>query len=241
MKKHMSIFGLIARHSLNTVLGILVLMAAVQVGAYYVQDAGLQPSLVDCLDEIPSFWVILAGTTMIYAILCGALSDRGGKLGNFLNRLDISEKAVFAWQAVYNCLVLILVFLVQGLVYILLGLLYTAENPGTDPMSIFFASYRDGYFHLYFPLEDPAVWIAGGIGILGMGLCSAVYPLSQRHRKTSIKSFLMIGNWAFYFFISGEDRFALEYPFIYAGVSLLYICAALYTGCTMEVDEDGSL
>lgn len=241
MKRHISILQLIARTSFWKVLLVLCAMTVSQVLLFFVMGAGEEPYLLDAMQRVPSFAVVLIGLILLSCALYIPMSDRGGRMNNLILRLGLTEKQIFWIHVMYNVLIYSLFVMAQALTMLLLCLIHDWVTPGDmDPMAVFVTSYQHPLFHRFFPLHNVVGWINHLILIVGMSICTAAYPIRQRHRFGSLCTNIMTAYAAVYYcgLVEGDYLHFSEMalPFI---VTLILVAICLYGVLTLEVDDDG--
>ena len=240
MKKYVSILTLMARMSIWKVLLTLLAMAGIQVGLFFVMDAGEEQYLLDALNRIPFSLVILISMSILSFALAAPWGDRGGRMNNLILRLGMPEKHIFWIQVLFFFLVYWMFILFQGLIMILLCCIHDWITPGQmDPMAIFVTAYQHPLFHRFFPLHDLMTWIDDLILVLGLSICNAAFPMRQRHRRRSMCTTVML--------IYALTRFSSLDNTHLSGLSMMIslfvvMCVvpiSLYGVLSMEVDDDG--
>lgn len=242
MKKHISVFKLLVRSSIRKVLLILGAMSASQVLLFFLLGAGEEAYLLDALNRVPSFIVVSIGLVLLTMSLCMPTSDRGGRMNNLILRLGLTEQRIFWLQVLCNIPVYCLFIMVQALTMLLLCQIYDWVTPGTmDPMAVFVASYQHPLFHSFFPLNDIVGWLTNLCRVLGLSICTAAYPVRQRHRFNSVCTWLMT-SWSiiFYWNTITEGEYLGYAGFLFLLVTtIILVPISLYGVLTMEVDDDG--
>ena len=228
VKKVISVCMLIVRCNIYPVLAVLGGMVLAETVAFFFLGLG-EENLYRALSEVPFQAIFSVTLILLSAILIRTLCDRGGKLNNTMQRLQISETAVFWLQAGYNILVFSLLFMVQALVFIGVCVWYAQVHPAlANHQSVFIAAYDHPLFHCVFPLDNVLCWVCLVLLIVGLGICSAAYPFRQRRGRRSITTFLMMLLVFFYLYIQREDHhlsvnaavYAIPAAVLFAGVSL---------------------
>ena len=166
MKKHLSVLGLFIRSSLFPVLGIMVLMGAVEVLFFHIElgraltahTAGIGvgfPSLERLLDRSAVNVYFALAFVLTTVILCLPGCAFRSKTQYTVARLSVTETAVTLWQAVCNILMYLLLASVQTLIAYGLCQYYMAAAPAefTSTQTVFLAlSLHDKLAPLnYFP------------------------------------------------------------------------------------------
>lgn len=241
MKKKFAILTLIARHTLPAVLAVLVLLAAANAVIFCTNvDSGFQNLYLkfDRTDMVAAF---LIAYVLMTGILCFAMQDRGGRQNYFLNRLMVSPKTLFWNHALYNSLCYVLLFIVEGLSLVGLGVWAQGAFPERfSYQTLFLICYQSDMIHSFFPLEDWFLWISNLVMILGLGICTAALPTRNRSRKTSVTTFVMGMVLPVNLFLHVEDTNALDSTtrVIVMVLSGFCIMFALSGVLGLEVDED---
>lgn len=241
MKKHISVFQLMIRSSIWKILLILGAMAVSQVVLFFAMGAGEETYLLDALERVPFSAVVLLGLALLSSALAIPLSDRGGRMNNLILRLGLPEKRIFWLQVVFNAMAYGLFIITQGLIMVLLCLIHDWITPGDmDPMAVFVTSYQHPLFHRFFPLHDVLEWINHLILIAGLSICTAAYPMRQRHRFNSFCSTVMLV-FAVNYYCSLDAGAHLEGSKLMLTVilTLCVVTVCLFGVLSMEVDEYG--
>lgn len=201
MKHYLSVFAMLARGSLFRVLLLLCLMTAGQCGLFLhrlntalalytaqtqqlVHDADIPP-----LEELMNFSTVSgifgAAFLLICAVLCLPGCDYSTKCGYTLRRLNISERAVFVMQAIYNAFALFLLWVTEIGICLLLCKAYTDAVPAAfvSHQTTAIAFYRNSFLHSLLPLADTAVWIRNIVMLAALALTAASFPYKQRRGK----------------------------------------------------------
>lgn len=193
MRKHLSVFGLFARSSIYKVLGVILLLSAVQtfffhlelekaIDAYNVVGFGMAP--LERIFERSAFYEYLAaGFLLITLFLC--LTGHQANTGYTLQRLSVSEKVTFIYQGVYNVLVYVILAAFQLTLAFFLCRYYLASVPSetVGNQTLFLAFYKSKFLHSLLPLEDTALWIRNILLALCLGFSAAEFPYSFRRGK----------------------------------------------------------
>lgn len=241
MKKYLSAAMLVIRYSLYPVLWILGLMVLGEVGMFLFSGGLGESNLYRAVQDISAHYFFYGALVLTSIVLSRALCDKGGRMNNTILRLSLSEKQLFGIQAAYNTFVYLLLFLIQGLVFILLSLWYSSVHPeAMNQQTIFVTAYQHWMFHTFFPLDNLFVKMMMGFLAMALGICTAAYPMRQRHGKRSFSTVFMVLFALFYFYLQCEgnhlDYSALVYTLC---PGIFCIVSALVGTLTMEVDENG--
>ena len=201
MKKHSSVFMLMARSTIYRVLGLLILMTVAEAGLFWLR---LQQGAIDgnfsleaIISESRLSWACAAFFLFVNVILSWGsytISDTYTAA-----RLSVSGKAVYLWQCVYNMLCYLLFWMVQILIAIGLCRVYEAMAPAefVSNQTVFLAFYRSKFLHSFLPFEDTWVWIRNILLVVALGVCSSRIP--GKNRKIGIGSCFLIAATGVFF------------------------------------------
>ena len=201
MKKHSSVFMLMARSTIYRVLGLLIVVAVAEAGLFWLR---LQQGIIDgnfsleaIISESRLSWACAAFFLFVNVILSWGsytISDTYTAA-----RLSVSGKAVYLWQCVYNTLCYLLFWMVQILIGIGLCRVYEAMAPAefVSNQTVFLAFYRSNFLHSFLPFEDTWVWVRNILLVVALGICSSRIP--GKNRKIGIGSCFLIAATGVFF------------------------------------------
>ena len=201
MKKHSSVFMLMARSTIYRVLGLLILMAVAEAGLFWLR---LQQGAIDgnfsleaIISESRLSWACAAFFLFVNVILSWGsytISDTYTAA-----RLSVSGKAVYLWQCIYNTLCYLLFWMVQILIGIGLCRVYEAMAPAefVSNQTVFLAFYRSNFLHSFLPFEDTWVWVRNILLVVALGIGSSRIP--GKNRKIGIGSCFLIAATGVFF------------------------------------------
>ena len=201
MKKHSSVFMLMARSTIYRVLGLLIVMAVAEAGLFWLR---LQQGAIDgnfsleaIISESRLSWACAAFFLFVNVILSWGsytISDTYTAA-----RLSVSGKAVYLWQCIYNSLCYLLFWMVQILIGIGLCRVYEAMAPAefVSNQTVFLAFYRSNFLHSFLPFEDTWVWVRNILLVVALGICSSRIP--GKNRKIGIGSCFLIAATGVFF------------------------------------------
>lgn len=241
MKKHLSVFALIVHTGIRKVLLVLGAMVVSQVVLFFAVGAGEEAYLLNALERIPSTAVVVAGLFLITRSLIAPLSDHGGRMNNLLLRLGLPEQHIYWLQVLFNFFAYSLFVIGQALIMVLLCFLHDWVTPGVmDPMAVFVTTYQHPLFHRVFPLHDLAGWLCNFLLVSGLSICTAAFPMKQRHRKNSLCSIIMLV-YASTHFTSLDTGTHLDWSQFYVSlIVLIFLLPVCLCGVlSLEVDDDG--
>lgn len=193
MKKKLSVFNLIARHSLVWVISVLVLVVISNCIVFLTQLNPDYVSLYREFDRMPMYLVCAIGLILLTLVLCLPMMDRGGRQNYFLHRLELEPRKIFLNHALYNALCYGLFYMVQALTFV--GLCAVVQRMHPDRFThqtIFVTAYQSGLIHSFLPLGDWLLNLSNLVMIAMLGICTAALPTRNRSRKMSITTFVAV-------------------------------------------------
>ena len=248
MKKHLSVLGLFARSTLLPILGLLLVMGAVEFLFFHMElqnaltahDAGVGdgfPQLERLLDRsAANVWMALS-----FVLITAALSLTGCQFrtatGSTLRRLSVSENAVLLWQFVYNTLIYLLLAAAQTVICYGLCRYYLAAAPAEaiSNQTLFLSFYRSELLHSLLPLSDLALWIRNLLLAPALGLAAAIFPYKQRNGFYS-GSVIFLTAFAVITFERGIGEFS--HIAITACVGMIVVCELAGFLLTRDREEE---
>ncbi|MCI5753581.1 MAG: hypothetical protein MR033_02960 [Clostridiales bacterium] len=191
MKKHLSVFMLVARAGVYRLLALFILMTAAECALFRIglHSSGLEHAVRASGTAI----VFCVSFLLVTLLLCSSGCSFSSQPGYTLRRLSVSERSVFLWQAGYNAMTYLILWGVQVLAAFLLCRIYVSANPdSTSGQTVFLAFYRNAFLHSLLPLEETGRWVSNTALALGLGVCTAAIPFWQRRRKKKLAPVLMV-------------------------------------------------
>lgn len=243
MKKHLSVFMLMARSTIYKVLSVLLMMAVVEYGLFYermkVWGVGDTYNLEMMIEGSRILWVFGVAFLLITICLCQTGCGFSSKTGYTLRRLSISERMVFVWQSLYNMICYSLLWCVQILIVFGLCNLYVNMAPEgyVTNQTIFLAFYRNDFLHSLLPMEDAGFWIKNILTVLSMGICSAHYPMAQRRGK-KIQEVMLLTACVFVFFVGELGEYVS--PAIVICCCMICVIYAVFQAFSRDEDEEST-
>lgn len=241
MKKHLSVFMLMARSTIYKHLSLLVLMAAVEGGLFCWLlargNAGGGLGLETLIRQSRIIWVFGACFVLMTVLLAMTGSEGGSKLSYTLKRLSVSERWVFVWQSAYNTVCYLLLWAAQILIAVVLCRIYEANAAAeyVSGQTVFLAFYRNNFLHALLPFEDAIFWVRNGIFAAALGLCAAWFPMAQRKGKRFAVLFVFGGGVIVLFSCGIGDAINCAAAII---LSLLCVGVVLYQVLEIEVPNE---
>ncbi len=183
MKRHLSIWMLMARSTICKVLGLLLALAAAD-GALFALTLRQGTSILG-LEQVLTEWpfpiAFGACLLLLTAVLCLNGCEFSAKQGYTLRRLRVSQREIFLWQAVHNAVCYFLLLAVQTLIVLALCRVYVARYPDmVNGQTVFLAFYRVPFLHSLLPLADVWRYVRNAVLCAALGVCAAAVPVQQR-------------------------------------------------------------
>lgn len=239
MRKHLSVFMLYTRSSLFRILLIFMLMAVLELVLFYfaverimVSDSiGLERMISKSCVGFVMGAAFLAMSAQLSIMGC----EYGSKQSYTLRRLSVGEGSIFAWQALFNALMYLLLWGVQlGLVLIMCA--YGVEKMGAQAsnQATFLAFYRSQFLHSLLPLGEWSRYLRNIVLIIALGLASALFSYNQRRKKLGLAMIFMLPLTALPFAGSTGN---LETDVVQILASLCVIIWSIYKVCAKEAAE----
>lgn len=187
MKKHMSVFMLMARSTIYRVLGLLAVLVVAEVGLFMLtfshgtvwDSVQGSVSLEGLIAQSRISWVFCAIFLFVTVLLMASTGyETKGKYTYTLMRLSVSRRWVFFWQSLYNMVCYLLLWAVQILTVVLLCRIYVdrALAEHVTGQTAFLAFYRSNFLHSLLPFEDVLFWMRNVFVAAGLSITTARYP-----------------------------------------------------------------
>jgi hypothetical protein len=217
MRKHLSIFMLIARSTIYKVLGIFIIMTAAEISLFYyvlnkntvVGAVGQSSiSLESLVVQSRISWVFAIAFILVSILLCLTGCEFKSKQGYTLRRLSVTERNIYLWQALYNTCCYFFLWIIQLFVALVLCKLYLArfDMSTLSNQAIFLAFYRNSFLHSLLPLDEISRFVRNVALIIGLGTSSACFPFRQRRGKIGV-DFIVLVSMGIVFFVRSMGGF----------------------------------
>ena len=197
MKKHLSVFALIARAGIYKLLLLFLILAVVECALFYF---GLQNAMTNAvvLERPPVgmeyvfssgkvFWFSAVIFLLTTVQLCRVGCNFGSRQSYTLQRLRISCKSVFIWQAAFNALSFMMFWAMQLSVALALCQWYVSAAGETGGQAVMLAFYRHKFLHSLLPLSDVTRYIRNIMLVLSLGICAAKFVWSNHRGKLGVE------------------------------------------------------
>ncbi len=186
MKKHLSVFMLMARSSIYRVFLAALVTAVLQALGFYLSCSGILLNrgahIEDTFAAGLFSLLFAAGLATVTLLLCLTGCEASSKTRYTLRRLSISENQIFTWQAIYNALAYLFYWLSQVLVIFALAAWYTATEP-SGSQTEFMLFFRSAFIRGCWPMEDAFGFVRNALFCLMLGITAARYPMAHRQGK----------------------------------------------------------
>lgn len=202
MKKYVSIFEWLSRNTIYKILLIVIAMGITQavmfgqamsemipVETHYIDSKAVEyygrayDGLEWLIDRSNGAGFFGLAFVLITAVLCWNGCNIGSKSSYTIQRLQVSEKAVFVMQSIYNSFCYVLLLSIQTAVFLIECKMFAEQAGDITNQTIFLAFYRNDFMHSVLPLEDSFRWVMNGILVIGCGVSAAVFTYLQRRGK----------------------------------------------------------
>ena len=193
MNRYLSVLALKVRTSVYKILGIMAVMAGVQMLDFYLVGCRLSReaaawnenqmnqlpfTFIRLIRESHLQWIFLMAILGVELVLLTSGGQRGkGKTKETLWRLQISPRTVFVLWAVCHGIMLLMLILLQILIVVVLHRIYLGQvDAGKIPQSLFLACSENGLLHGLLPIGDMvkgirliSVFLAWSVGTVYFG------------------------------------------------------------------------
>jgi len=188
MNRRSSVLWLMIQSSFNKILVLLAGVSAVQLALFvwaFRELSWVDYGLEQVLSQSYVAKVAAVGFLGMTWLLAQTGSQHGNQIGYTLQRLSVSEREVFWWQALYNGGCYLILWAAQVLTMLGLGVLYTkiADPAMVTSQTILLACYRSRYLSSLLPLTRMGRWLRMLVLLVGLALASAYYPYAKRRGK----------------------------------------------------------
>ncbi len=205
MKQYLSVLALLVRSSIYK---IYILFAAIAV---------LHTILFSVWDSRPAvrFLLFAAEVGTLLWILCRNWMDGSSHQNYTIQRLSVTEKALFWMQASYNLICLLMFWAVHLIIaYVLYSRTYTG------PQSLFLEFAGSGYLHSLIPGADWVSWVKN-FTILGFAaVYSAYYSIYYQLFEVNNWTLISMANLLALGFSTGPDGLGMKVILIIMTVTI---------------------
>lgn len=190
MKKHLSVFSLLARESIYKIFLLWIFSFATQAIIFMIQiEKQLSAELPSIKNTFEGAFIHII-FFIFFVIMLLLLTKTGmqfsSKTGYTLRRLRISEKSVFLWQSLYNFIMVFLTLLFEIALCFILANAAANKLPSQfiTHQSVYIAFYDCAFLQNLFAGVDTARIIRNIITVISLALnCAAFSYLIRRNKK----------------------------------------------------------
>lgn len=237
MRTYISVLMLAARNSIYKIIGLLIVVGAVQLGVFYQtmkrqMDMGLESMI----------WIsrmsLLCGAAFVllcFLLLYPECEYGGSRIRYSIARLQIGEKGVFFLWTAYHVIILTIFWAIQLAIGYGACLIYLAQPEAAamaDAQSVFLAFYFDDFLHSLMPLHDFTRHIRNIFLLLGVSFGISDFSWRQRRGKRSYMFVLLLAMTLIFF------KQGIFHPVSDAALSLFSIICIAYSIYGVYRDEN---
>lgn len=220
MKQYFSVFALIAQNSIYKIFGLLLLMAAADfcLAYYHLQVQHSSITNIFRTGGGSGFGIVLAVTFVLITVIlirCGDIYS--GSQGYTMQRLGLSDRAIFGLQCLYCGFCWVILWGVQlAVLFAICKIYYASPEIASDPLNgqqIFLLFYTSELLHSLLPMEDGLAWAANLSMVCGLAVSTAYWITRRRNGKPTGQ--LIFVYWIVLLFFRRElDNFLLNLAII---------------------------
>lgn len=190
MKQYFSILTIAARSTIYKIIGLFVLMAALEMGVFYHLLQQTPAGEMLALEVLISQSRIPLICGAFFLLLCVILSlvgyeYLGSKTRYSILRFSPREEVIVLLWALYHMICFLIFWAIQLLVALMLCHLYISVTKAEywNEQTIFLAFYRSNFLHSLLPLEEISRWMRNVALIVALGITAAGFSLKQRREQ----------------------------------------------------------
>lgn len=195
------LWGMLARVSIYKILGILLVMAAVQIGLFCGEMRRVQEwnlSFEGVLGETGAAWVFQAAFCAVFLVLLWTQGEHGGRSRYTLLRLPLTWRQILALRVFYNFLCFVLAFAVQTGLALGMAQIYRS-GAGAERASgqmVFLAFYRNAFLHNIWPMAEAGKWLRNLLMFLALSL-EAAAGHRRKNYAPALMLLVVVSSWVF--------------------------------------------
>lgn len=226
MKKHISILSLLSRSSIYKICLLFAGTAALRTLSFSFWMES----------EFTAAMLFLAEMSLLTWILCRTGQNTSESHQSYtLQRLAVTQKALFFWQAGYNYLCYLMLWGFQLVVAYLLCRLLLEQNSQT----LFLTFARSRYLHTLMPAYEVMAWIKNFTYLAAMAIHAACYPIYRNQHKKDGGHIIMLTSFMLIFYLNETGAF--EKHLFAIIVALIYSIVGVYRIFRKEEMTDDAL
>lgn len=196
MRKHLSVFMLIARSSVYKLFLVMLGMAAAEIALVALVAEAKTLLLFQLVESSRIYFVYIVAVALTVIFSLGACSMGSAHPRYTLARLSVSYKVVMLWHWLYSALALLALWMWQAILLYGISLWHhsVADAGYISHQSIFLSSFQSNFFHSVLPLDDFSRLMRNIVMVLAMGGVCATGAHKIRRGQTGIfAAILLIG------------------------------------------------
>ncbi|MBO5396170.1 MAG: hypothetical protein J6A97_04740 [Clostridia bacterium] len=247
MKKYLSVFTVIARESIWRLPVLWAVSALLQTAVFYTNmfsERVLENKIISDAFNYYSDRIGLSNVFSFALLLTGILLMKTGmefrtKTGYTLRRLRISEKQVYVIQALYNCLMIFLLFVFE------VSLCFALANWGTTfiradyitNQTVYLTFYSTSFIYEIFAGRNIVTVIRNILIILSLGFNLSAFSYLWRRGSKYIFGILVLSAAVLIFWISPGFNYTENIPVALTAVGTLLIALGIVRSRREEYDS----
>lgn len=232
MRKHLSVFMFCIQNKIYHMMSILVFMAVVSIAGF--QLFGFSKANVFGANKGDLFLACIFLAAYVRCVLCCLfIPGKKSTCGYTLQRLRISERSVFCWDALTNSLCFLLLWMAEIIIVYVLAMWYQHTPTYTQgAQGILLACYRSTFLHGLIPMAETGIWLRNLLYVICTGILCAYLTLNIRYRQK-----ILFGTIAVLPFIALKFPVAVGaelymFPVIVALITVAAVAGAMTTAHT---------
>ena len=176
MKKDISVFAMILKSVIYKVLGVILLTAAAEMGAFCIAVKMGAISIENAVEMSHIKWIFILG--FVFTSVLTMTNLRKISSAYTIRRLRYSEVSVYLSEAACGIICFTLLYAVQILTLFISSQIYVHMIPEhfISNQTVFLAFYRDRFLHSIMPLSDIWVWVRNIVAVIASGIAMAIVP-----------------------------------------------------------------
>ena len=194
MKKHLSVFGLIARHSFYKILLLLLAMCGIELFVFQRRLSAAR-ELYEVLGSFPRPESLITSSgvgmgfmiafVLIFLLLCLTAGGYNTRTGYTVSRLLINERHFYFWGVLYYAAMLLALWAAQALTVFFMSMLYEQAAPSAlvSAQTVMLGFYRSELLHAILPLEDVGLWVRNLLVLFSLSLTAASFSYLNRRGR----------------------------------------------------------
>lgn len=232
MKKDISVFTMILKSVIYKVLGVVMLTAAAEIGAFSISVNMGAVSLENAVEISRIKWIFILG--FIFTAVLIMTNIRKISSAYTIRRLRNSEVSVYLSEVACGIICFTLFYATQVLTLFILSQIYVNMIPERfiSNQTVFLAFYRERFLHSIMPLSDIWVWVRNILAVISSGIAMAIMP--HENIKFSILNITAVVSSLFLFTNDLIASIGGDIHFTFIAFEALLIGLMLWNGVKKE-------